>query len=155
MKEFITRCTCDACGKECKERYVLSVGVGNWDDDEDVTDKISRDLCYTCYTQLLDLIDARKVETVKVKARDKRVVPLTTEENEGFADDFEMGMSDKDLGMKYRLSINQTRYRCARLRRLGYVRGILKQMGDPENEKPQMITKVDESGLVLSIGRAE
>lgn len=155
-KEIVTRCTCDACGKECKERFVAVFGQGKWSDDDTITDKLSRDLCYDCYTQLIDLIDARKVKRVK-EAPVKRGYgsPLTPGESKGYIADFERGLSDKSLAAKYHLTLSQVMYRNNKLRKSGHIRGILKKMGNPDNKKHEANTEktvVDRDGLVLHIG---
>lgn len=146
--------TCDACGKESEERYVAILGHGDWNNPDDISNEIRRDLCSECYTQLIDLIDARKIETVKTP---KIVVPsirsLSSETVAAFTEDYENGISDKTLMCRYHLTFSQVRTMSRKVKKQGHIRGINKTLGNPENANVKLKpVVVDKEGMVLQFG---
>ena len=76
MKKFVKVCNCDLCGKEItnEKRFIVRLGVGSWDDDDNMEVKHEKDLCDACYSTLFDLLESDDDNTVKteVKRRSRR-----------------------------------------------------------------------------------
>ncbi len=76
MKKNVMVCNCDLCGKEItnKKRFIVRLGVGSWDDDDNMEVKHEKDLCDACYSTLFDLLESDDDNTVKteVKCRSRR-----------------------------------------------------------------------------------
>lgn len=76
MKKMVTVCNCDLCGKEItnEKRFIVRLGVGSWDDDDNMEVKHEKDLCDACYSTLFDLLESDDDNTVKteVKRRSRR-----------------------------------------------------------------------------------
>ena len=76
MKKMVTVCNCDLCGKEITngKRFIVRLGVGSWDDDNNMEVKHEKDLCDARYSTLFDLLDSDDGNTVKteVKRRSRR-----------------------------------------------------------------------------------
>lgn len=152
-KELIVRCTCDACKKETKQRYLIKFGVGDWDDENAMTNIISKDLCESCYNDLLSLIGGiEKVET-KRKVSEPTGAPLVhgklQYDKDKLIEMYEAGCSFKEIGQRLNLTYNQIVSQTRILRAEGYKKGAVKKMGNPELDKPRMVTVVDKDGLVV------
>lgn len=76
MKKFVKVCNCDLCGKDTtnEKRFIVRLGVGSWDDDDNMEVKHEKDLCDACYSTLFDLLESDDGNTVKteVKRRSRR-----------------------------------------------------------------------------------
>lgn len=76
MKKMVTVCNCDLCGKEItnEKRFIVRLGVGSWDDVDNMEVKHEKDLCDACYSTLFDLLESDDGNTVKteVKRRSRR-----------------------------------------------------------------------------------
>ena len=71
MKKFVTVCNCDLCGKEItnEKRFIVRLGVGSWDDDDNMEVKHEKDLCDACYSTLFDLLESDDDNTVKTEVK--------------------------------------------------------------------------------------
>ena len=76
MKKMVRVCNCDLCGKDTTngKRFIVRLGVGSWDDDDNMEVKHEKDLCDECYSTLFDLLESDDDNTVKteVKRRSRR-----------------------------------------------------------------------------------
>lgn len=76
MKKMVTVCNCDLCGKDTTngKRFIVRLGVGSWDDDNNMEVKYEKDLCDACYSTLFDLLESDDDNTVntEVKRRSRR-----------------------------------------------------------------------------------
>lgn len=59
MKKMVMACMCDVCGKEMdskSSRYVVRMGVGNWNNEEVQMAK-EKEMCRECYDTVVDLLN--------------------------------------------------------------------------------------------------
>lgn len=60
MRKTVYVCTCDMCKKAIEDetkRFVLKLGVGDWNSKDHFEQKLDKDLCIDCYTTIFDMAE--------------------------------------------------------------------------------------------------
>lgn len=146
MKKFVTVCNCDLCGKEItnEKRFIVRLGVGSWDDDDNMEVKHEKDLCDACYSTLFDLLESDDDNTVKteVKRRSRRGGNKRRDKElyEKVGELYVSGYSYADICTKLDLSYSKVHYIIDTLRAEG---GIERKPAEIEVAEPETKVQMD------------
>ena len=145
MKKNVMVCNCDLCGKDTtnEKRFIVRLGVGSWDDDDNMEVKHEKDLCDACYSTLFDLLESDDDNTVKteVKRRSKRGNKRRDEElYDTVGELYESGCSYKDIVNKLGLPYSKVQYIIYTLRA---ERGIERKTAEIEVAEPETKIQMD------------
>lgn len=127
MRKKVMVCTCDSCGMEIDDfrRFAVQLGIGSWnEDDSDVSVKIEKDLCISCYEALCDLIEDRPSEVIKTK---KVVTKFDAETLKKIKEMYIDNCSYKEMMDDLDLTYNQAFWQCHNLRKKGVQKKPLKK----------------------------
>lgn len=146
MKKFVTVCNCDLCGKEItnEKRFIVRLGVGSWDDDNNMEVKHEKDLCDACYSTLFDLLESDDGNTVKteVKRRSRKGGNKRRDKElyEKVGELYVNGYSYADICTKLDLSYSKVHYIIDTLRAEG---GIKRKPAEIEVAEPETKVQMD------------
>lgn len=155
MKKMVTVCNCDLCGKDTTngKRFIVRLGVGSWDDDDNMEVKYEKDLCDACYSTLFDLLESDDDNTVntEVKRRSRRGNRRDEELYDKVGELYESGYSYKDIASKLGVTYNRIRNIISKLRA---ERGIERKtaeidVAEPETKVQMDPITVDQEGFLI------
>lgn len=119
MKKTVYVCTCDVCKKVIEDesrRFIIKLGVGNWNQHDSFEEKLDKDLCLDCYTSFFDLAEGTQTTNEEREFTAKIIKKSMSERDEKIWELHERGVDYKDIAKQFGItpnavSIALTRYR--------------------------------------------
>lgn len=159
MKLLVTKCVCDVCGREVnsdENRYMIAFGVGNWQDDMDISDCAAnkKDMCRSCYETLRTLLGEFRTKHCSKPVEKPVKVARGDYDKDTIIELWRQGVSYNEIASRANCSRSNVNYVVSLAKKQGLMKyGDIRAAEKLADSDDGMKTVVDQDGLVLAIER--